>query len=256
MEQLALMTWTPSLFLHFVRIGTFFAAQPLFGNRGDSKLPRIILAVSIGSMMFWIHGAPIVPTHGLTHFGMLAVREALIGLALGLVARLMTTALVIGGEILSHEMGFAMARVADPITGRSTPVISTFLEIIAFVMVFQLDLHHDLLRAFIAVYELVPVGEGFSIDNMQTNLTRIVGDVIVYAVRYVLPVMGVMTLLTAGLVVMARAVQHINLMEFSFGLRILLALLSSLYFLVEGAPFLEHVFRVLMTDLALLFAGS
>ena len=78
-----------------------------------------------------------------------------------------------------------------------------------------------------------------------------------FGLQYAIPIFGVMILLTVTLVVLARAVQNINLMEFSFGLRILLAFVASIYFLVEGAPFLEHVFEiVLLLDVGNLVKGA
>ena len=75
----------------------------------------------------------------------------------------------------------------------------------------------------------------------------------VIATEYALPVLGVMLLLTSVLVMLARAVQHINLLEFTFGVRILLALFSSAYFFSEGAPFLVQAFAEMIAEAAKMF---
>ena len=243
MELAGLFPWLPSLFLHFVRVGAFFVGQPMFGVQSASKTLRLILMVSLGAIFFWVNGMPIVPVSGLGDYGLLVAREALIGFALGFCIRLMTSTLKTAGEILSHEMGFAMAQVVDPATGKSSPVISMLFETVALLLIFELNIHHHVLLSFATVFEVLPVGSSFDMGPVHERLTKGVSDSIELGIRYALPVLGVMVLLTAVLVMLARAVQNINLMEFSFGLRILLALLASIYFLTAGVPFLELIFE-------------
>ena len=66
------------------------------------------------------------------------------------------------------------------------------------------------------------------------------------ALQYAFPVVGVMIVLTVGLVILGRAVPAINLMEFGFGIRIVLALLASAWFLAEGTPFLARSMQHLL----------
>ena len=57
------------------------------------------------------------------------------------------------------------------------------------------------------------------------------------ALRYSLPIMGTMMLVSTGLVLLGRAVPAINLMEFGFALRIVIAMSAVTRFLGEGATF-------------------
>ena len=52
---------------------------------------------------------------------------------------------------------------------------------------------------------------------------------------------------------LSRAVPNINLMEFSYGARILLAVLTAAYFLGEGMPFLVEIFETLLGRAKVLF---
>lgn len=248
--------WFPSLLLFLVRIGAFVVGQPLFGLQGESRMARLVIATALGGMFFAAAGAPLVVVEGPAQFALLVAREALIGFALGLGVRLLTAAMTTAGEILSHEMGFAMATIVDPATGRTSPVISNLFETVAFLLMFELDVHHLVLRAVGATYESLPVGSGFDPAPVAERLSQMVSLALDYGMRYAVPVIGVMILLTAVLVMLARAVQNINLMEFSFGLRILLALLASAYFLTTGTPFLESMFEDLAVRAGTLFAGT
>ena len=65
--------------------------------------------------------------------------------------------------------------------------------------------------------------------------------------------MGSMLLVSTGLVLLGRAVPAINLMEFAFALRVLIALSGLALFLVEGAPFLVESFTSILQRAAEMF---
>ena len=249
-----LLLWMPTFVLHLVRIGAFFAAQPLFGVQKDSKMLRLVLGISLATIFFWSE-SDFVRADNLMHLGMLGLREAAVGLALGMGARLLTATMILAGEIISHETGFSMAQLVNPETGRTSPVMSQLFEVVAFMLMFQLNVHHGLLIVFGSIYDVVPVGAPFEIEIVWDRLNEMVMVSIVYGVRYALPVLGVMVLLTATLVMLARAVQHLNLMVFSFGIRIMLALFASMFLVAEGAPFLEFMFEDILGRIGEMFSA-
>ena len=249
------LPFLPSLFLHFVRAGAFFISTPLFGVQRDSRMLRLILGVSLASIFWWIGDRPMLPDVELIDYALLVVREGCIGLAAGFSVRLLTSALVTAGEVISHEMGFGMARIVNPSTGRMSPVTSQLFEVMGYLLIFQLDVHHDVLRVLQIAYEVLPVGSPFDPAPIALRLQAMIGDSLEFALHYAVPVLGVMVLVSATLVVLARAVPHINLLEFSFGLRIMLALLASAYFLAEGTPFLASMFESLLGQARQLFVG-
>jgi len=253
--QLAfLLPWLPGLLLHFVRVGAFFVGQPMLGVTADSRMLRLVLMVSLGGLFFCASGMPLVRVTSVVELGFLAAREAVIGLSLGFAVRLMTATMSTAGEMISQEMGFQMAQIVDPVTGRSSPVVSQLFEAVALLLIFELDIHHRVLQTFGALYDVLPVGSGFSIDAVHAHLRDMVSASVVLGARYAMPVLGVMTLLTAVLIMLARAVPNINLLEFSFGVRILLALLASVWFLTAGTPFLESMFETILERARFLFA--
>lgn len=256
MNVLDLPALLPGIVLHFVRAGAFFVALPMFGTQSDSRMLRLILAITLATM-FWWTGAKEVTLHGgLLQLGVLAAQESLIGFAAGYAVSLLTAAVATGGELISHEMGFTMAQVVNPETGKQSAVFAELLEACAYLLIFALDLHHAALHVLGAAYEALPVGHAFDAAAVYERLREMVAATLQYGVRYALPVLGTMLLLTAGFVILARAVPNINLMEFSFAARILLALLGAIWFLAEGTPFLRAMFDTMLHGAGQLFART
>lgn len=252
MEWTLLEHYGPGLLLYFVRAGAFVVGLPLFGVTRDSHILRVVLTCSLGAIFWWV-GDKVIVVDGVMQLFAMATVEAVVGLALGLGVRILMALLSTAGEILSHEMGFAMATIVNPATGKNAPVTAQFLEAMGMLLVFQTNLHHDVLRALGMTYKTLPVGGGFDPEPVALRMQAMIGTAIENGLRYAIPTLGIMLLLTSVLVMLARAVPTINLMEFSFGLRSLLGLLASSFFLAEGAPFLENAMRVGVEQLGVLF---
>ncbi|MBD5072907.1 flagellar type III secretion system protein FliR, partial [Xanthomonas citri pv. citri] len=61
------------------------------------------------------------------HYMLLAFKEALVGLCLGLIAYMMIAAVQIAGSFIDFQMGFSIANVIDPQTGAQSPLIGQFI---------------------------------------------------------------------------------------------------------------------------------
>jgi flagellar biosynthesis protein FliR len=236
----ALMTHVPGYVLHVMRASGFVFFLPGLGGGSDARWLRLVLGVALGTIFFWVsqRAAEAVPItmHGVVHFFGLGLGELLLGAAVGYAVQLVSSVLAIAGEIIAQEMGFTLAQAMDPITGASTQVVSQFLSVLGVLTMFALDLHHDFLRALAAAFHAVPVGHGFDVALLSARHGTLVTLALETGVRYALPILAVMLVLTAALAVLSRAVPNINLMEFSFGVRILVALALALLLLTHGMP--------------------
>lgn len=253
MQPELLPDYATSMFLHLVRAAAFMAAVPIFGRQRDSFFLRLVLATAFGAVFWWVGDQRVPMPHDLLQLGVTATREGLVGLALGFAVSLLTMLLVAAGEVVSTEMGFAMARSMNPESGADATVVSQLFQVFAFLLILHFDLHHEMLRILGDTFRAVPVGGTFDLQPLCQGLLGMVAAMLVMAVQYAFPVLGVMLLVTVGLVLLGRAVPAINLMEFSFAARILLALLASAWFLAEGNPFLLRSFDQLLHSAARLF---
>jgi flagellar biosynthesis protein FliR len=244
-----------SLFLHVTRVGAFFAVVPLFGRQLDSLMLRLVLALSLGAVFWWVGDQRVVVPDSLLAAGVMTVREGVIGIALGFALSTLTSLLVSAGEVISSEMGFSLARTMNPESGIDATVVSQLLQVLGFLLILHFDVHHEALRVLETTYRNCPVGSGFDIGPVWAGLQTLVAGGLHLALHYAFPVLGIMLLLSAGLVLLGRAVPHINLMEFGFAARVLVALGVLTLFVGEGTPFLLQAFRGILDVAAAMFPG-
>jgi flagellar biosynthesis protein FliR len=255
MDLLLAQDYATSLLLHVTRTGAFFAVVPLFGRQIDSLILRLVLATALGAIFWWVGEQRVETPGNVLALGVMAVRECVIGTALGFALSTMTSMLVSAGEIVSTEMGFSLARSMNPESGIDATVVSQLLQVFGFLLILHFDLHHDALRVVEQTFQACRVGQPFDFAPIWEGLRALVGGSVQLALQYSLPILGLMMLLSVAMVLLGRAVPAINLMEFGFALRVLLALAASAWFLVEGTPFLLSAFQSVLHGAATMFPG-
>lgn len=62
---------------------------------------------------------------------LLVMKEALVGLLLGLMGYIIMSAIQIAGSFIDFQMGFAIANIIDPQTGAQSPLIGQFFNMLA-----------------------------------------------------------------------------------------------------------------------------
>ncbi len=85
--------------------------------RISPKLP------SLQGLPFFVYLAipDIVEFHGLLPFGLLVVRETILGLALGFISQMVFSAIEMAGRLIDFQVGFSMGAVYDPPWGHRPP---------------------------------------------------------------------------------------------------------------------------------------
>jgi flagellar biosynthetic protein FliR len=185
----------------------------------------------------------------------MAAREAFVGMALGFALHALTTLLTAAGEVVSTEMGFSMARIVNPESGVDATVVSQLFSVFGFLLILQADLHHEALRILDQTWRACPVGEPFALEPIWNGIRLLISQSLLLALQYSFPILGLMLLLTVGMVLLGRAVPAINLMEFGFTARVLAALCVVGWFLAEGTPFLLQSFADLLAGARAMFQG-
>lgn len=207
-----------------VRPGALFLAAPLFGGGYAPPAVKIGLTVVLGAAL-----APAVPLpEGLGPAGLAAVlaREALIGLSLGFAVRVLVGGAEFAGQLAGFQLGFTYASLVDPQTGVRNGILSALYGSMAIVVFFGLDLHHDLLRALVRSFEVLPVGAGGVDAALPAVVMRLLGVVFLVGAQLAAPVVIVMLVAELALGLLARAAPTLNLMAQGFPVRLLVGLLA------------------------------
>lgn len=151
--------------------------------------------------------------------------EATYGLALGIIAAILFTAVKFSGRIVEREMGLAMAEIIDPLTGDRTQPVGSLLEMIFVLLFLSANGHHLFMMVVTRSYEAFPVGSIPTIPTLTEGIVKAGSAMFIVSLKLAAPMLSAFILLMIILAVLARILPEMNILFISLPLRVGLGLM-------------------------------
>ena len=203
------------------RVSGFVGAIPVFSSTSTPARVKVGLAIACSLALFpLMEGNVPRVSFAPIPFSLLIVSELLLGLLLGLTARLIFTAVEFGATVIGFQMGFAAANVFDPSGQRQVALLSQFQNVFAILIFLAIDGHHMFLRTAVISYELLPPGLIDFSGEAIPYLMRLATHMFAIGVQFSAPVMAVLLLSGLILGVLSRVFPQLNVFLLSFPINI------------------------------------
>lgn len=214
-EQLEI--WIASFLWPFIRILAMLATAPVFDNRTVQRRTRVGLAALIAILMMPLLPPP--PVFSSAQAIPVLIQQILIGVAMGFSMRLVFAAFEMAGDLLGLQMGLAFAQFIDPARGTQTPLIGSFLGVLAMLTFLVIDGHLLVIAAVVQSFELIPISANLAVVNSQS--IAMAGSIMfMLALQISLPVMAAVLISNIVLGILARAAPQLNVMSIGFSITI------------------------------------
>ena len=214
------------------RISAFFMVLPVFGWRAIPVRIKVGLTVLLAIFFSVITPLAIDSNRvSVLEAILLIANEATYGLALGLIAAIVFSAVKLSGRIIERQMGLAMAQVLDPLTGERTQPLGSLLEMIFILLFLSANGHHLFLLIISKSYEAFPAGSIPTVPVLTGGVVKAGSAMFIAGLKMAAPILAAFLLLMAVLAVLARIVPEMNILFISLPLRVGLGLLMVTIFL-------------------------
>jgi flagellar biosynthetic protein FliR len=160
-------------------------------------------------------------------------QELMIGVVLGLTARLAIAALQTAGAIVAQQLGLGFVTAIDPTQGQQGMLVGNFLTLLGITLVFATDLHHLAIQAINDSYTIFKPGEMPLVGDVAKHITNVVAMSFRIGIQLSAPFLAFGLLFNLGLGVLSRLMPQMQVYFIGMPLSILLGLL--LLVLVVGA---------------------
>jgi len=203
------------------RVAGFVGAVPVFSSVQTPAQVKTGLVVAVSLVLFPIMGINLpVVSFSPVPFLLFLAGELLLGLLLGLIARLIFTAVEFGATVIGFQMGFAAANVFDPQNERQVALLSQFQNVFAILIFLSINGHHIFLQTAIYSYEVLPPGQ-FNIGGEAIPyLMELAAHMFAIGVQFSAPVLAVLLLSGLILGILARVFPQLNVFLLSFPVNI------------------------------------
>lgn len=248
----------PAFLLVFARTLAFFITVPLFSYR---TIPTMF---KIGFSFFL--SLVILPNMEATEFALdhiyflLLLKEVAVGLAIGLIAYVISSIVQIAGGFIDFQMGFAIANVVDPQTGAQSPIIGQLFNMIALLFLLSVNGHYLLIDGIYNSYQFIAIDGLVTVDgDFSEFIITTFNKMFLIAFQMALPLVGCLFLVDVALGIIARAVPQVNVFVVGLPLKILVSFIVLSVFIPLYMMLTKFIFEtmfVTMRDLMVVLGGS
>ena len=139
------------------------------------------------------------------------LQQVMIGLVLGFVVTIVFSAIEMAGDFIGLQMGLSFATFVDPQTSGQTPLVGSFLGILAALVFLTIDGHLLLIAAIVDSFQVLPIGTDMGGIFNQDDLLRWGSDMFRIGLHLALPPLAAILLSNLALGVLTRSAPQLNL---------------------------------------------
>jgi len=216
--------------LILIRLTVFITVSPGFSHKSFPTASKLALAVGLTlPIVGTVEGFGAELT--LIMFLIVAVKEVLIGLALGYITLLFFTTFEIAGAFVDFQVGFSMGQIYDPALGVNASFYGRIYYWISMMIFFIADIHHHVIRSLVNSFEWAPL-ELLSFNHFgMKGIMHLFSQMFQTAVQLAIPLIIVAILSELTLALISRTVPQINVLILGMPMKILVSMIFMFFFL-------------------------
>ena len=207
--------------LVLVRAGAWVAVCPPFNmpaipvrvRAGFAVAMSLVLAERVGSQVDDLSTGSLV---GALFTQMLA------GFALGFFVFVILSAVQSAGELIDLQVGFSLGGIIDPMSGNMSAPIGRLHQLLGLAVLFAINGHVIVARAFIRSVEVAPLGQMDS-GNIAPSLAKLVAVLLSASIEIALPVLTALFLTEVALGFLGKAAPQLNILVIGFAVKSMVA---------------------------------
>ena len=221
--------------LTFARIGTMVMLLPGVGELTVPSRVRLALALLLTAVLLPAHekAYAVDLKTSLVPVITLMIQEIIVGVILGMTARLAISGLQVAGTVVAQQLGLGFVTAIDPTQNQQGALVGNFLTLLGVTLVFSTDLHYLVIAALNDSYNIFKPGELPLAGDVAQHITSIVAVAFRIGIQLAAPFLVFGLMFNLGLGVLSRLMPQMQVFFIGLPLSILLGLLMLV--LVIGA---------------------
>lgn len=241
--------------LIMLRASGLFLIAPILGHRVFPVPAKVGLVILFALILLAASPNMTVPqSDSLGDLVVLAAKELFVGFAIGFLFALLLMGVQTAGDIVSYQIGFALANVMDPDQGHEVTTLGQFWLLTATLIFLCINGHHIIISAFNDSYQLIPAGHVVMNGSVGEMIITYSAYVFVIALKLSAPVVITLLLVDVAMGIVSRMMPTMNVFIIGFGVKVAVGLVIVALSLPVFAYVLEKATGYLNTELANLLA--
>lgn len=238
-----LYQWINAFLWPLFRVMGLMMTAPILGDASIPVRIKVAFAVVISLAMAPLVGPmPDIPPGSWTGLW-IAFQQTLIGIAMGLVMRIVFAAVTTAGEFIGLQMGLSFASFFDPATGANTTVLSRFMNNMSVLLLLAVNGHLLMLAGLLRTFEILPVRAGTLERDGWGVLLEWSGQIMASGMLLALPLIIILLTISLALGILNRTAQQLSVFAVGFPMSLMAGLVLLMIVLPQAMPFVLQLFE-------------
>lgn len=224
--------------LLFARIGALCMLMPGIGEQTISARVRLTFALLLTAVFYPVlsNRLPAGLANDMNRLIFALIAEVIIGVAIGLTARLLMSVIQVAGTAIASDIGLGFAQSVDPTMGQQGAIISSFLSVTGMTVIFVTDLHHVAIAGIAGSYTMFPPGEMVPVGDFKDAAILTIAESFKTALQIAAPFLVFALVYNLGLGVLQKLMPQFQVYFLAMPLTIMigLAIFASLIVTIIG----------------------
>ena len=211
-----LLTWIAAFIWPLSRVLGLISIAPPFSNGMVPTRVKLMLGIFISILITpTVPALPAMDPMSLTGL-VIVVQQMIIGLAMGIVMRVMFSVVEMAGQMVSMTMGLGFAAFFDPMSQGQTAAISQVFSLLATLIFLAVNGHLVMISILADSFVTLPISAHPMSTEGLRHLIDWCGIVFSMGLQLSMPLLGVLLVTNLALGVLSRAAPQLNLFGIGF----------------------------------------
>lgn len=229
-----LLTWIAAFIWPLSRVLGLISIAPPFSNGMVPPRVKLLLGVFISTLITpTVPALPAMDPMSLTGL-VIVVQQMIIGLAMGIVMRVMFAVGEMAGQMVSMTMGLGFAAFFDPMSQGQTAAISQVFSLLATLIFLAVNGHLVMISILADSFVTLPISAHPMSTEGLRHLINWCGIIFSIGLQLSMPLLGVLLVTNLALCVLTRAAPQLNL----FGIGFPITLASGFIMIAVSLPYM------------------
>jgi flagellar biosynthetic protein FliR len=160
--------------------------------------------------------------------------ELCAGLLMGLAVSWIVDMVSFAGQLMDTQMGFSFVQFLDPVSAHPVAISGALLNQLTMVLILVSGLHHQMIRALVESYRILPMGASLSVDPRLVVVAM--GQILVKGFQLAFPILFVLFLVDFIAGISGKFMPQLHLITLTFPLKIAIGIILLGVILREFGP--------------------
>lgn len=217
--------------LVLVRVVGLLITLPVLGGGTIPTSAKLGFAMAITGVIYssgFIAVDPQFNIQNVAIYGMLILKEFLVGLIIGFIVFFIFNAVYFSGHISDQQIGYSISSIFDPTSNAQVPITGNLYYFALCALFIVNKGHYMVINTIYYSYKALPIGKAFIVGN--ENLTKLLlytmTQFFIIGTLFSLPIIGIILIMDVSLGVLVKTVPKVNVFAVGMPLKAIAGLIA------------------------------